>query len=214
MASVKETMGWTKDKTYTYHTSPPLAPYRPLCRPRRDMSLFVVSKVGLGGARPCVGASWTILPLRSVETPVAKSPLEATASEPPRSTIHASVPPCRMLRRFYTSSARPREAIEMSANRMLLVDVELEIDDARSSGRNSELVHGQSSLAMDPPVSPVKAHRFWVRFSRRTYAVDKSVVEVSIGSAAGELEFACRQWVPWLQSRVCPERFPHGSHER
>jgi hypothetical protein len=39
-------------------------------------------------------------PLRSVETPVANNPRDATASEPPRSTILAMVPPWRMLRRF------------------------------------------------------------------------------------------------------------------
>jgi hypothetical protein len=33
------------------------------------------------------------LPFKSVDTPVAKSPREATASEPPRSTILAMVPP-------------------------------------------------------------------------------------------------------------------------
>lgn len=41
------------------------------------------------------------IPLKSVETPVAKRPLEATANEPPRSTILAIVPPWRMLRRFW-----------------------------------------------------------------------------------------------------------------
>jgi hypothetical protein len=40
------------------------------------------------------------LPFKSVETPVAKRPRDATASEPPRSTMQASVPPWRMLRRF------------------------------------------------------------------------------------------------------------------
>jgi hypothetical protein len=40
------------------------------------------------------------LPLKSVETPVANNPRDATASEPPRSTMHARVPPWRMLRRF------------------------------------------------------------------------------------------------------------------
>lgn len=37
---------------------------------------------------------------RSVETPVAKRPREATAREPPRSVMQAIVPPWRMLRRF------------------------------------------------------------------------------------------------------------------
>lgn len=37
---------------------------------------------------------------RSVDTPVAKRPREATASEPPRSTMLAIVPPWRMFRRF------------------------------------------------------------------------------------------------------------------
>ena len=40
------------------------------------------------------------LPFRSVDTPVANKPREATAREPPRSTMQASVPPWRMLRRF------------------------------------------------------------------------------------------------------------------
>jgi hypothetical protein len=40
------------------------------------------------------------VPLRSVDTPVANSPRDATASEPPKSTILAMVPPWRMLRRF------------------------------------------------------------------------------------------------------------------
>lgn len=41
---------------------------------------------------------------RSVETPVAKSPREATAREPPRSVMQAIVPPWRMLRRFLFES--------------------------------------------------------------------------------------------------------------
>jgi hypothetical protein len=45
-----------------------------------------------------------VSPLKSVDTPVAKSPRDATASEPPRSTMHARVPPWRMLRRFYRGS--------------------------------------------------------------------------------------------------------------
>lgn len=40
-------------------------------------------------------------PFRSVETPVAYKPMEATASEPPRSTMLAMVPPCRIFRRFW-----------------------------------------------------------------------------------------------------------------
>ena len=39
-------------------------------------------------------------PLRSVDTPVWKSPFDATANDPPRSTMQASVPPCRILSRF------------------------------------------------------------------------------------------------------------------
>jgi len=41
------------------------------------------------------------VPARSVETPVAKSPRDATAREPPRSVMQARVPPWRMLRRFW-----------------------------------------------------------------------------------------------------------------
>lgn len=37
-----------------------------------------------------------VIPLRSVLTPVAKRPREATAREPPRSTIDAIVPPWRI----------------------------------------------------------------------------------------------------------------------
>ena len=44
------------------------------------------------------------LPLRSVDTPVANNPLEATANEPPRSVMQASVPPWRIFRRFYMST--------------------------------------------------------------------------------------------------------------
>lgn len=40
-----------------------------------------------------------ISPLRSVDTPVAKSPLEATASEPPRSTTIAEISKVNLRRR-------------------------------------------------------------------------------------------------------------------
>lgn len=42
----------------------------------------------------------TAAPFRSVDTPVAKRPVDATASEPPKSTRLAIVPPWMVLRRF------------------------------------------------------------------------------------------------------------------
>lgn len=39
-------------------------------------------------------------PLMSVDTPVLKTPCEATASDPPRSTMLAMVPPWRIFKRF------------------------------------------------------------------------------------------------------------------
>lgn len=43
------------------------------------------------------------IPLKSVETPVANRPREATARDPPKSVMQARVPPWRMLRRFCLS---------------------------------------------------------------------------------------------------------------
>ena len=40
---------------------------------------------------------------RSVDTPVENRPRDARASEPPKSTIEAMVPPCSMPRRFVCS---------------------------------------------------------------------------------------------------------------
>lgn len=40
---------------------------------------------------------------RSVDTPVEKRPRDASASEPPKSTIEAMVPPWRMPKRFVCS---------------------------------------------------------------------------------------------------------------
>jgi len=85
----------------------------------------------------------TSLPLKSVETPVANKPRDATASEPPRSTMHARVPPWRMLRRFYSTfgvSGDPslREGYD-AAYRVHLLDVKFEVDSARASGRHAKL---------------------------------------------------------------------------
>lgn len=55
------------------------------------ISRDVFKEVELGGK----------VPFRSVDTPVAKRPRDATAREPPRSTMLAIVPPWRMLRRFW-----------------------------------------------------------------------------------------------------------------
>jgi hypothetical protein len=40
-------------------------------------------------------------PFKSVLTPVANNPRDATAREPPRSTMLAIVPPWRMFKRFW-----------------------------------------------------------------------------------------------------------------
>lgn len=56
-----------------------LAKRRPLCHPNSDMLL------GIWLAN--VNDFEALMPFRSVDTPVAKSPLDATARDPPRSTV-------------------------------------------------------------------------------------------------------------------------------
>lgn len=67
-----------------------LTPVSPIVIFKRCTAPFVIDLV----------CPWSDSPLRSVETPVAKRPMEATAREPPRSTMLAMVPPCRMFNRF------------------------------------------------------------------------------------------------------------------
>lgn len=73
------------------------------CRPRRGTSLDYpsISYESRPLSRKREKRVRVLVPLRSVETPVAKRPREATARDPPRSTIEAIVPPWRMLRRFF-----------------------------------------------------------------------------------------------------------------
>ena len=85
------------------------------------------------------------VPLRSVETPVAKRPRDATASEPPRSVMQARVPPWRMLRRFCRGARSDATKVEelLAGERLygvLFLDVQLEVDNAWSGGCDAELV--------------------------------------------------------------------------
>jgi hypothetical protein len=89
------------------------------------------------------------VPLRSVDTPVANSPRDATASEPPRSTILAMVPPWRMLRRFCgfhvsllrTDMARRQEGVDLrdDAYGVVFFNREFEVDDSRACCCHTEL---------------------------------------------------------------------------
>jgi hypothetical protein len=54
-----------------------------------------------GSARKAFMDGDVCVPLRSVDTPVAKRPVDATAKDPPRSTRLASVPPWIVPRRFW-----------------------------------------------------------------------------------------------------------------
>ncbi|KAL8912744.1 MAG: hypothetical protein Q9171_002283 [Xanthocarpia ochracea] len=105
-----------------------------------------------------------IPPFKSVDTPVANKPLEATAKDPPRSTgrrgvrlyiscnlsevtmdvpILAIVPPWMIPRRFYKKSGYISRLCgkdeEMVAYCVLFLDIEFEIDDAGPGGCDSEL---------------------------------------------------------------------------
>jgi hypothetical protein len=81
-------------------------------------------------------------PFKSVETPVANNPLEATAREPPKSTILAMVPPWRMLRRFYMSDQYNRSAEGLVERKygMVFFDREFEVDDTGACCCYAELV--------------------------------------------------------------------------
>lgn len=52
----------------------------------------------------------------------------------------AMVPPCRMLRRFCSCQFVCAFSTATKTYRMLLLDIQLEIDDARSGSRHAELV--------------------------------------------------------------------------
>ncbi len=69
-------------------------------------------------------------PFRSVDTPVANSPCEATASDPPRSTMLAIVPPWRIFKRFCGGqlAAMSRDTSQGATDRMLLCNLQLKID--------------------------------------------------------------------------------------
>jgi hypothetical protein len=76
-------------------------------------------------------SSWGALsPFKSVVTPVAKRPVDATAKEPPRSTMAASVPPWIVCKRFCISSVSPLCQLGLLLYRMIFVDVEFEINPA------------------------------------------------------------------------------------
>ena len=85
-----------------------------------------------------------IVPLRSVDTPVANSPLDATAREPPRSVIHARVPPWRILRRFFMIQHWIVEDDSCWTNGVLLLNVKLEVDASRTGCGDAKL-----GLALD-----------------------------------------------------------------
>jgi hypothetical protein len=81
-------------------------------------------------------------PFKSVETPVANNPLEATAREPPKSTILAMVPPWRMLRRFCMLDQYERSAEGLVERKygMVFFNWEFEVYDSWACCCYAELV--------------------------------------------------------------------------
>lgn len=92
-----------------------------------------------------VTESCMFVPLRSVDTPVEKRPVDATAREPQRSTRLARVPPWIVWSRFCRVLAC-RLVNAYRAYRVVLVNVELKVDFAVGGAQDSKLQGMSRSL--------------------------------------------------------------------
>lgn len=84
--------------------------------------------------------------------------MEATASEPPRSTMLAMVPPCRMFKRFLRCVSLPSLDIlswilrlKVSTYRVLLVYMEIECDLAGTGSNDAQLNEAGAVMSISRP---------------------------------------------------------------